>query len=161
PPRTLRAMRKPWIAAFTLLVAGSASAGDEPAGAQPAKTYEFWTKDELERIDRGLQILNLDRKDLGFQKRPIDDPFRLQVRDKILDAPLSIGDEAEHWDRVAKTGDVAALFAAANGIQVGTTRGGNPPDLKIPGFTTGTRWQLSEVVQSIGMVAHQVEEARR
>src|SRR5262249_35561430 len=49
PPRTLRAMRKPWIAAFTLLVAGSASAGDEPAGAQPPKTYEFWTKDELER----------------------------------------------------------------------------------------------------------------
>src|SRR5947207_615238 len=103
-------MRKAWIAAFALLVTGSARAGDDPAAPQPQKTYEFWTKDELERIDRGLQVLNLDRRDLGFQKRPIDDPFRLDVVNRILDDPLSIGDEAERWDRLARTGDAAALF---------------------------------------------------
>ena len=32
---------------------------------------------QLRRIDEGLDVLNCTRKDLGFQKRPIDDPFRL------------------------------------------------------------------------------------
>jgi len=73
----------------------------------------FWTSDELRRIDEGLALLNLARKDLGFQKRPIDDPFRLKVVDRALDDPLSVGAEAQSWDEVARGGDPAAILLRA------------------------------------------------
>ena len=111
-------MRKAWIAAFALLMVRPARAGDDPAAPRPSKTSEFWTADELERIDRGLEMLNLDRRDLGFQKRPIDDPFRLPVVNRILDDPLSIGDEAERWDRAARTGDPDQLLMQAQVLEV-------------------------------------------
>jgi hypothetical protein len=102
--------------ALLLLARGAASADDaKPAApAKPVDVPGFWTEDELRRIDQGLEVLNLTRKDLGFQKRPIDDPFRLPVVNQILDDPLSIGPVAAEWDAVARTGDPVALLARAN-----------------------------------------------
>jgi HEAT repeat protein len=101
------------VAMALVLLARGASAGDDgqqPAPAQPVDVPGFWTADELRRIDEGLAVLNCTRKDLGFQKRPIDDPFRLKVVNQILDDPLSIGPVAAEWDAVARTGEAESLI---------------------------------------------------
>jgi HEAT repeat protein len=99
-------MRTMTASALLVLAAAGARAG-EPPGTKPPPANEprFWTDDELARIDRGLHVLNLDRKDLGFQKRPIDDAFRLPVVNRILDDPLSVGDDAQAWDAAARGED--------------------------------------------------------
>src|SRR5262245_14453106 len=110
-------MRHEYAALGLLLLARGASAGDDakpPAPAQPVDVPGFWTADELRRIDEGLDVLNCTRKDLGFQKRPIDDPFRLPVVNQILDDPLSIGPVAAEWDAVARRGDVHDLLVKAS-----------------------------------------------
>lgn len=98
-----------------LLARGSAAADDEKkdAPAKPVDVPGFWTDDELRRIDQGLDVLNVTRKDLGFQKRPIDDPFRLTVVNRILDEPLAIGPIAAEWDAVARNGNVLGLLTRA------------------------------------------------
>jgi hypothetical protein len=104
------------LAAGLLLLARGASAGDDgqhPAPAQPVDVPGFWTADELRRIDEGLDVLNCTRKDLGFQKRPIDDPFRLPVVNRILDDPLSIGPVAAEWDVYARGGRADHLWVHA------------------------------------------------
>ena len=98
--------------ALGLLVALPAArvlAGDPP----PVPAPGFWTPDELTLIDRGLNVLNCDRKDLQFQKRPLDDPFRLSIVNRVLDDPLSIGPIAEGWDESARNGLATALLAQA------------------------------------------------
>jgi HEAT repeat protein len=97
------------------LLAAGARADDEkkPAPAKPIDVPGFWTADELRRIDQGLDVLNVTRKDLGFQKRPIDDPFRLPVVNQILDEPLSIGEVAAEWDAAARTGDTYQILTHA------------------------------------------------
>jgi len=106
-----------WAAAGVLILArGAATAGDDDKDKKPAAPVDvpgFWTADELRRIDEGLDVLNCTRKDLGFQKRPIDDPFRLPVVNQILDDPLSIGPVAAEWDAVARTGDPSRLITEA------------------------------------------------
>ena len=69
------------LLAVLALPAARAGADDPPKAPQAPATPKFWTDAELALIDRGLEVLNLERKDLGFQKRPIDDPFRLSVVD--------------------------------------------------------------------------------
>lgn len=86
---------------ISLLALGAHAHADDapkPAPAAPVDVPGFWTADELRRIDQGLDVLNCTRKDLGFQKRPIDDPFRLPVVNWILDEPLKIGPVAAAWD---------------------------------------------------------------
>jgi HEAT repeat protein len=85
----------------------------ESLSPPPRRESKFWTDAEMALLDKGLEVLNCTRADMGFQKRPIDDPFRLAVVNKILDDPLVIGDEAQAWDEAAKTGDVAALLGKA------------------------------------------------
>ena len=107
----------PWAVAalsFALFARGSAAEDDAKAGA-PARVDVpgFWTEEELRRIDEGLEVLNVTRADLGFQKRPIDDPFRLAVVDRILDEPLAIGEVAAEWDEVARRGEAGRLCAKA------------------------------------------------
>ncbi len=82
-----------------------------PALAQDPKG--FWTEAELARIDLGLELLNATRKDLGFQKRPIDDPFRLEVVDRVLDDPLALGPVTQQWEEAARSGEAARLLAQA------------------------------------------------
>ncbi len=114
------AMRHPaWFAAALLLLARGAAADDDekkPKPADPVDVPGFWTEDELRRIDQGLDVLNVTRKDLGFQKRPIEDAFRLECVDRILDEPLAIGQVAAEWDEVARAGHARALLAHAWGV---------------------------------------------
>lgn len=72
----------------------------------------FWTADELARMDEGLAVVNASRADLGFQKQPIDDPFRLDVVRRALDDPLSVGRTAAAWDTVARGGAIGGTGAA-------------------------------------------------
>jgi len=92
-------------ATLAALVLAAPAAAEEPAPAADP----FWRPEELALLDRGLFLINASRADLGFQKRPIDDPFRLPVVDRALDDPLSIGREAQAWDE-------AAARAAEDGI---------------------------------------------
>ena len=106
-----------------VFLCASALAGDDAKDKKPAAPVDvpgFWTADELRRIDEGLDVLNCTRKDLGFQKRPIDDPFRLPVVNQILDDPLSIGPVAAEWDANARAsvyegGDSCLLLSQAVG----------------------------------------------
>ena len=107
--------RRLWVG-LVLLGLGTTARASDPMPASPAVPRDvegFWTKDELARIDRGLEVLNLDRKDLGFQKRPIDDPFRLEVVNRALDDPLSVGREAAGWDEFASAGIPGWLLGRA------------------------------------------------
>ena len=92
------------IAALALLaVLAPMGEGEDP----------FWRAEELALLDRGLFLINATRADLGFQKRPIDDPFRLEVVNRALDDPLSIGREAQAWDDRAREGSLEGLLAHA------------------------------------------------
>jgi len=93
----------------------SARAGDPPP-PPPGIADPFWTASELALIDRGLEAINCDRRDLKFQKRPIDDPFRLEVVNRVLDDPLSIGAEAQPWDDVARTGSPSRILERARAV---------------------------------------------
>jgi HEAT repeat protein len=112
-------------AACCLLVLGSllplaatprSLAEEEPAPAAadaapaPLDVEGFWTSAERALIARGLDILNVTEKDLGFQKRPIDDPFRLGIVDRVLDEPLLLGQETAEWDAVARTGNASEIL---------------------------------------------------
>jgi hypothetical protein len=50
---------------------------------------------ERERLAAALACVNLSIDDLGWDKRPIDDPFRLAVVNRALDEPLSLAEMAD------------------------------------------------------------------
>ena len=105
---------------IALLASGARGDDDKKdAPAAPVDVPGFWTQDELRRIDQGLDVLNCTRKDLGFQKRPIEDPFRLTVVNRILDEPLAIGQVAAEWDAAGRAGDAKALVMRAAGVLTG------------------------------------------
>lgn len=133
--------RRLWVG-LVLFGFGTTARASDPAPAAPAAPVDvegFWTKDELARIDRGLEILNLDRKDLGFQKRPIDDPFRLEVVNRILDDPLSVGREAAKWDECARNGNPNTLLIRADealglpSLVASSVFGDRPRSKNVPG----------------------------
>ncbi len=143
------------LAAASLLLARGASAGDDakpPAPAHPVDVPGFWTQDELRRIDEGLDVLNCTRKDLGFQKRPIDDPFRLPVVNQILDDPLSIGPVAAEWDAVARTGRPDALVEHAltlDRLPNGRMHDGRPGIERIGEFAAGLSEEARDAIASL------------
>lgn len=92
---------------------GAPSAPRQAPPPEPLDVSGFWTEDELRRIDAGLDLVNASRADLGFAKRPIDDPFRLDVVNRALDDPLSMGREAATWDAMARSGDAGDLLLYA------------------------------------------------
>jgi HEAT repeat protein len=113
-------MRTPLRVAFlTCLLAAPSLAQDAPPAPPPAPPAEaaearaFWTPAELAQIDAGLHLVNCTRKDLAFQKQPIDDPFRLSVVRRSLDDPLSVGAEADAWDAVVRRGVASEIVGAA------------------------------------------------
>lgn len=142
---------------------GTVQAADAPA-TPAAAPDPFWTAEELARIDRGLEVLNLDRKDLGFSKRPLDDPFRLDVVNRVLDDPLSIGGEAQRWDDVARAGDVAALVDRARAACGGAGAGEHPSpgvELDAPTIPEGVRRALAATLGRMTAVVAEVGETRR
>jgi hypothetical protein len=160
-----------WIAAALLLLAREAAAADDDAKKaaqpQPVDVPGFWTADELRRIDQALDVLNCTRKDLGFQKRPIDDPFRLKVVNQILDDPLSIGPVAAEWDEVARDGDVQSLLShAIDAIDASEKKQWWPEDTKASDlleftnmFPESVRPGLLALPVQIGLARAQVERA--
>ncbi len=99
-----------------LLAAGAAAQdpGAPPRRADGAdEAIGFWTPEELARIDAGLHLVNCTRKDLAFQKQPIDDPFRLSIVRRSLDDPLSVGSAAQAWDTLLRRGVASEIVAAA------------------------------------------------
>lgn len=149
-------------AALVLLVAMPARPGDEPPAAQPAGAAApdpFWTADELARIDEGLAVVNASRADLGFQKQPIDDPFRLDVVRRALDDPLSVGREAQVWDEVARRGDAHWLLAQAQRVFPVRWGGGDraftdvPCDEVVELLGAGTKEPLRRVLDSSSRAA--------
>jgi HEAT repeat protein len=92
------------LAVLVLLAAVAAPAGAEEPAPAPPPADPFWTEAELDLLDRGLLVVNASRADLGFQKRPLEDPFRLEVVNRALDDPLSVGREAQAWDEAAGGG---------------------------------------------------------
>jgi len=126
--RTLVAPALLALVAFSILdLVGAVHGGD---GA--AKAPGFWTKDELRRIDEGLAVVNATRADLGFQKQPIDDPFRLDVVRRALDDPLSVGHTASEWDRIARKGDASAIVAWARQYALDAPPPRHPPHIAEP-----------------------------
>jgi HEAT repeat protein len=132
----------PPLAIAALVAAASLSSAvraddDPPAAAPPADTKPadvpgFWTADELMRLDEGLGVINASRADLGFFKRPIDDPFRLDVVNRALDDPLSMGREAAEWDAVARRSDAHRLFAHARSALPDRWPGGDRAFTDVP-----------------------------
>jgi HEAT repeat protein len=102
-------------------LAPSAAAQEKPKSEAPDSTG-FWTAAELDLLDRGLDAINATRADLAFQKRPIDDPFRLAVVNRALDDPLSVGREAQAWDDAAKIGKPIDILVCACLQLVGNNR---------------------------------------
>ena len=54
--------------------------------------------EELAILDHALKSINLTRKDLGYKKDYVDDPFRLKAVQKSLDDPLYMVDWNYDWD---------------------------------------------------------------
>lgn len=156
-----------WLIPVGLVwLAGVVHAGDpSPAVAPgPVDVEGFWTKDELARIDRGLEMLNLDRKDLGFQKRPIDDPFRLPVVNRILDEPLEIGESVKSWDECARTGDVAQLLLRAGGDLGTGTKDSLEVDKALPldlrSVPDALTWPVRFIAERIALARTFIQRAR-
>ncbi len=154
------------LLAVLALPAARAGADDPPKAPQAPATPKFWTDAELALIDRGLEVLNLERKDLGFQKRPIDDPFRLSVVDRALDDPLSVGGEAQGWDDVARKGDARALFDAAVrsldlALPTEAARFLPALDLDAPGLPAPALAALRETWAAIAFARERAEEAAK
>jgi HEAT repeat protein len=106
-------MNRALAVAIVAALAAAASAEEPPVPGVPKEAPKFWTEAEMAILDRGLDVLNCTRADLGFQKRPLEDPFRLAVVNRALDDPLSVGDEAQGWDDTARRGDPVALLKRA------------------------------------------------
>lgn len=60
--------------------------------ASAALALGQWTPAERKAIDETLRIGNLSEKDLTWDRRPFNDPFRLSLVDKSLDQPIESSD---------------------------------------------------------------------
>lgn len=122
----------------------------------------FWTIEELRLLDEGLAILNCNRKDLEFQKQPIDDPFRLDVVRRALDDPFSVGNEAEAWDGAARSGDPGTLLVMAGGvftrthIKMSAAFESTPPSA--PAVSERGRSAMGRLVQSARFLGAMIQE---
>ncbi len=81
-----------------------------PAWAQPTSgTFDELT---LRKLEEALACVNLSPADLGWDKRPISDAWRLRCVDETLDHPLMLSGRAERAEREF-AGDPAASARAA------------------------------------------------
>ena len=85
-----------------------------PAAAGRAEGFDERT---LRELSAALACVNLSLDDLGWDKRPLDDPFRLAVVDETLDRPLALAERAERAERDFGAGPTEAAAAAAEWLQ--------------------------------------------
>src|SRR5437867_6120405 len=65
----------------------------------------------LDRLERALSCVNLSTADLGWDKRPISDDFRLTCVNEMLDHPLLLADRAVRAEREFADDPVASVAA--------------------------------------------------
>jgi hypothetical protein len=152
-----------FLVAAALGVAVPAAAQDAPASADASKPVDvpgFWTDGELAAIDEGLAAVNASRADLGFFKRPIEDPFRLDVVNRALDEPLSMGREAAEWDRTARKGELSGLLINASRTLVGTAGASSGVANEFPNATSAVpeplRAPLADLLRHIHWAKHKL-----
>ncbi|MFA4985557.1 MAG: hypothetical protein WC712_03140, partial [Candidatus Brocadiia bacterium] len=91
------------VAVALLLLAGlggMTSRAEEPVPDISTTWRAPWNAAELAALDLALDAANLTRKDLTYNKRPIDDPYRLDLVNRMLDEPLSGSEVADTTGRV-------------------------------------------------------------
>ncbi len=72
----------------------------------------------MKRLGEALGDVNLSIEDLGWDKRPINDDFRLSCVNETLDHPLTLADRALRAEREFATDPAASARAAAAWLDV-------------------------------------------
>lgn len=67
----------------------------------------------MRRLKQALDCVNLSVEDLGWDKRPLDDAFRLKCVNDTLDHPLHLADSARDAERDFAADPAASALAAA------------------------------------------------
>lgn len=70
------------------------------------------------KLAEALRCVNLSVADLGWDKRPIDDPFRLSCVSETLDRPLALSMRAELAEGEFASDPVASSLAAARWLDI-------------------------------------------
>lgn len=91
------------LACLLLLPLSLILASDPPALGEPT----------TRRLAEALSYVNLSLDDLGWDKRPIDDDFRLSCVNETLDRPLALADRALRAEREFAADPVGSAIAAA------------------------------------------------
>ena len=121
-----------------------------PAGALDETT--------LRGLDRALSCVNLSVADLGWDKRPISDEFRLSCVNEALDSPLSLADRAVHAESEFAADPVASVRAAADWLDATLPPAGAPaapvPDVRFRGAPR-------EAAQVLGLLVRGYQDASR
>ena len=68
---------------------------------------------ERAQLDQALACIDMSIAELSWDKRPIDDPFRLTIVNKALDEPLSLAEDAERAERDFFADPVASGYEVA------------------------------------------------
>ncbi len=88
---------------FLLLLFVAVCVAEDPALDEPT----------TRRLAEALSYVNLSLDDLGWDKRPIDDDFRLSCVNETLDRPLALADRALRAEKEFGDDPVASAKAAA------------------------------------------------
>ncbi len=99
------------------------------------------------RLAEALSSVNLSLDDLGWDKRPIDDPFRLSCVNETLDRPLTLADRALRAEREFADDPIASAKAAAAWLDL------PPPSIQEQAAATLPEWE--------GVPAEALEALRR
>src|SRR5436309_11718084 len=97
--------------ALTFLLPPTIASGSPPT----ASAFDDVT---LARLERALSCVNLSISDLGWDKRPISDDFRLTCVNEMLDHPLLLADRAVRAEREFADDPVASAEAAGRWLDV-------------------------------------------
>jgi len=118
-------------------------APESPGGALDAPT--------MRALEKALSSVNLSVADIGWDKRPISDAYRLACVNEALDRPLSLADRALRAEREFAADPVASVRAAADWLDV-TLASAAPPtspasDKRFPGAPRDAAQVLERLVR--------------
>jgi len=118
----------------------------------------------LRGLERALSCVNLSTADLGWDKRPISDAFRLSCVNGALDHPLSLAERALRAEREFTADPVASARAAADWLDVTLPPEASPtpvPDGRFPGAPRAAARVLGILVRGYDEASRLREEAMR
>lgn len=111
----------------------------------------------LQGLERALSCVNLSIADLGWDKRPISDEFRLSCVNKALDRPLSLADSALRAEREFAADPAASVLAAAAWLDVSLPSPVPPTSVPDGRFRSAPR----DAAPVLGLLVRGYEEASR